>query len=269
VARVVDSQADRPVYKQIAELLRGAIATGVLEPGEQVPSEHELCAEYGVARGTARQAIMLLRNEGLIEAVHGLGCFVREPEPVERLRSDRLAHGWEIGRDPDDPPPDGDLHDLVGGSMGAPPEEFLMDFETRQLGKARAPAEVAALLNLPDGAAVLVRRWETLYGDSVRAIVSSYVPWAGAPAAGLLVVETGPAVYLALADSGHRATRMIEEVQARMPTTAEAQRLDVRSGVPVLSVQRVNHSADGWAVEVSVSVMSADRYRLVYELGED
>jgi hypothetical protein len=47
-----------------------------------------------------------------------------------------------------------------------------------QLGKARAPADVAALLGLPDAAAVLVRRWETLFEHSVRAIVSSYVPWA-------------------------------------------------------------------------------------------
>jgi GntR family transcriptional regulator len=76
-------------------------------------------------------------------------------------------------------------------------------------------------------------------------------------------------VYLALAESGYRATRMIEEVQARMPTTAEAQKLNLRSGVPVLSVQRVNHTADGRSVEVSISVMSADRYRLVYELAED
>ena len=70
MAGVIDPTGDRAVYKQIADQLRAAIATGVLGPGEQVPSEHELVAEYGVARGTARQAIMLLRNEGLIEAVH-------------------------------------------------------------------------------------------------------------------------------------------------------------------------------------------------------
>jgi GntR family transcriptional regulator len=79
---VVDPQADRPVYKQIADQLRAAIATGALQPGEQVPSEHELVEAYGVARGTARQAIMLLRNEGLIEAIHCLGSFVRAPEPI-------------------------------------------------------------------------------------------------------------------------------------------------------------------------------------------
>ena len=235
LAGMVDPQADRPVYRQIADLLRAAIATGELQPGDQVPSEHELCAKYGVARGTARQAIMLLRNEGLIEAVHGLGCFVREPEPIERLRPDRLSHGWEIGRDPDDPPPDDELHGAIGGSMGAPPEEFMTDFETRQLAKARAPADVAALLGLPDGAAVLVRRWETLYGQSVRAIVSSYVPWAVATAVGLMDIQTGPAVYLAMADSDHRATRLLEDVVARMPTAAEAPR---RTSAPVCRAQR-------------------------------
>jgi hypothetical protein len=51
VAGVVDPRGDRPVYRQIADLLRSAIATGVLGPGEQVPSEHELAAEHGVARG--------------------------------------------------------------------------------------------------------------------------------------------------------------------------------------------------------------------------
>jgi len=269
VAGAFDPQPDRPVYKQIADLLRSSITTGILGPGEQLPSEHELVTEYGVARGTARQAILLLRNEGLIEAIHGLGCFVREPEPIERLRPDRLSPGWEIGRDPDDPPLDDDLHGPIGGRMGAPAEELLMYFETRQLGKGRAPADVAALLGVPDGAAVLVRRWETLFGDSVRAIVASYVPWAVATAVGLPDVETGPAVHLAMAENGHRAMRMIEEVQARMPTAVEAQRLNLRSGVPVLSVRRVNHTDDDRPVEVSISVMSADRYRLVYDMHAD
>jgi GntR family transcriptional regulator len=190
LAGVVDPPADRPVYKQIADQLRAAIATGVLGPGEQLPSEHELVAEYGVARGTARQAIMLLRNEGLIEAVHGLGCFVREPEPIERVRPDRLGHGWETGRDPYDPPVD-DPRDAVPNPPGASFEELLMVFETKQLAKARAPADVAALLGLPDGGAVLVRRWEALIGDSVRVIASSYVPWAIATAVGLMDIETG------------------------------------------------------------------------------
>jgi hypothetical protein len=69
---------------------------------------------------------MLLRNEGLIEAIHGLGCFVRQPEPVERVRPDLLGHGWEIGRDPDDPPLDDDPRDTVASPPGASFEELLI-----------------------------------------------------------------------------------------------------------------------------------------------
>jgi DNA-binding FadR family transcriptional regulator len=60
--------------------------------GVQVPSEHELVAEYGVARGTARQAIVLLRNEGLIEAVPRwlVACSSRET-PARRDFSPRVV----------------------------------------------------------------------------------------------------------------------------------------------------------------------------------
>jgi GntR family transcriptional regulator len=232
---VVDPQADRPVYKQIADLLRSAITTGRLEPGEQLPSEHELVAEHDVSRGTARQAIMLLRNEGLIDVVHGLGSFVRNPEPVERLRPYRLSHGWEIGRHADDARPDDGPWEAGGETFGGAGEGLTLRFETRQLAKRRAPAEIAELLGVAAGADALVRRWETMLVDSVRAIVVSYTPWDVAMAAGLRHVKSGPAVYLALADSGHR----------------------------------VNHAAGGRPVEVTISVMSAKRHRLVYELGDD
>ena len=102
---VIDPTGDRAVYKQIADRLRAAITNGVLGPGEQLPSEHELVAEYGVARGAARQAIMLLRNEGLIEAVHGLGCPSRSSGCVSiasrmagrsaaTLRTRQLTMSW-------------------------------------------------------------------------------------------------------------------------------------------------------------------------------
>jgi len=270
LARVVDPQSDRPVYKQIADLLRSAINSGVYGLGDLLPSEHELAAEYGVARGTARQAIVLLRNEGLIDAVHGLGSFVREPEPIQRLRPGGLAYGWEIGRDSEEPPPADDArHGPIGGPLGAPPEELMMSFVTTQLDKARPPADVAELLGVPTDADVLVRCWEASFSEQVRTIACAYTRWDVATAAGLIDVQSGPAAYLALLASGHHITRIIEEVSARMPTTTEAQRLNLGPGVPVLSIQRVNYTADRRPIEVTVSVMSAERYRMLYELGDD
>jgi DNA-binding GntR family transcriptional regulator len=64
-------------YRRIAAELRARIEGGELRPGDLVPSEAALTAQYGVSRGTARQALAELQGADLIEAVHGKGRFVR------------------------------------------------------------------------------------------------------------------------------------------------------------------------------------------------
>src|SRR5690554_720922 len=88
--RGLDPTSGRPAYRQIADHLRAAITNGELAEGAKLPSETELMEQYGVARGTVRQAIMLLRGEGAVVADHGRGVFVRRRPPVKRLASDRF-----------------------------------------------------------------------------------------------------------------------------------------------------------------------------------
>lgn len=64
-------------YQRIAADLRAAMADGTYRPGEQVPGENEIMAAYGVARMTARQALGVLRDEGLTVTHPGKGVFVR------------------------------------------------------------------------------------------------------------------------------------------------------------------------------------------------
>ena len=61
---------------QVANILRGRIESGVLLPDRPVPSESQLQQEFGVARGTARKAIGVLREEGLVVTVMGRGSYV-------------------------------------------------------------------------------------------------------------------------------------------------------------------------------------------------
>jgi GntR family transcriptional regulator len=65
-----------PPYRQLASILRDQIASGELARGAPVPSVKRLRQEYGVAETTARKAVALLRDEGLVETVTGWGSFV-------------------------------------------------------------------------------------------------------------------------------------------------------------------------------------------------
>lgn len=73
----IDRQADRPPYKQVADLLRVQVDNGRYSPGDRLPSEAELSAHFGVARMTVRSAIQELRLAGLVSPEHGRGVFVR------------------------------------------------------------------------------------------------------------------------------------------------------------------------------------------------
>ena len=72
----IDHDSAVPPYRQLAAILRDQIASGELAPGAAVPSVKRLRQEYGVAETTARKAVAVLRDEGLVETVMGWGSFV-------------------------------------------------------------------------------------------------------------------------------------------------------------------------------------------------
>ncbi|EFG08542.1 GntR family transcriptional regulator [Streptomyces clavuligerus] len=77
-AREIDPRAPEPPYRQIAADLIAEIERGDLAPGRPLPSEKELTERYGVARNTARSALALLRDRGLIFTVSGRGSYVTD-----------------------------------------------------------------------------------------------------------------------------------------------------------------------------------------------
>lgn len=67
-----------PVYVQVAEFLRRRIERGQLGPNDQLPSESEIQGQFGVGRATARHAVRLLRDQGLVYTVIHRGTFVAD-----------------------------------------------------------------------------------------------------------------------------------------------------------------------------------------------
>lgn len=65
-------------YERIANDLKDRILSGDLKPGDRLPSMSELRAQYGVSDTPVREALHMLRWEGLTTTRHGAGVFVRD-----------------------------------------------------------------------------------------------------------------------------------------------------------------------------------------------
>ncbi|WAL96538.1 GntR family transcriptional regulator [Streptomyces sp. Je 1-369] len=70
----------RPPYQRVADVLRQEIKSGRLKPGEQMPSHRELQERFEIANMTARSALRVLREEGLVYTVQGRGSYVMDRE---------------------------------------------------------------------------------------------------------------------------------------------------------------------------------------------
>lgn len=81
---VVDSHSGIPVYRQLMEQIKFHVASGVLRPGDEIPSTRALSAELGVNPMTISRAFSLLEEEGVLERRPGLPLVVRSRGPAGR-----------------------------------------------------------------------------------------------------------------------------------------------------------------------------------------
>jgi DNA-binding FadR family transcriptional regulator len=95
--RVGVEQAVRPpAYQKLADDIRVQITSGLLRPGERLPTEPQLCARSGVSRSTVREALRVLASQHLIVTTRGVtgGSFVAHPS-LEKV-SDSLSTGLSL-----------------------------------------------------------------------------------------------------------------------------------------------------------------------------
>lgn len=250
----VDATSDRPVFRQIADHLRDDIGTGHLAEGAKLPSERDLMDAYGAARGTVRQAVALLKAEGLVQTEHGRGAFVRSRPPVRRVAHDRFAR----------------RHRDAGKAAFLAEAEaagISPGVEVLKIGPEVPPPGIAERLGLSESDKVLVRRRRYLAdGDPVE-LATSYLPLPLVKGTAITHKNPGPGgIYARLEESGHRLARFTEEVTARMPTPEEVRSLRLKGGTPVFGLLRTAYDEAGVAVEVCDTVMASDRFVLSYEL---
>lgn len=74
----IDRDGPVPPYRQVAAVLRERIDSGEIPAGRRIPSLVEMEQEFGVARDTLRKAVQVLKDDGLVQTVTGMGVYVRE-----------------------------------------------------------------------------------------------------------------------------------------------------------------------------------------------
>jgi GntR family transcriptional regulator len=235
----LDPAQPAPLYHQLREAVRDAIARRALSAHDALPPERDLAHALDVSRITVRKALDGLVADGLLTRRQGAGTFVagRVEKSFSRLTSfseDMAARGWTPSSV------------WISRAQGpATPEESLM-------------------LNLSPG--VGVYRFQRIrYADETpMALEHALIPAACLPS--MDAVETS--LYAALEAAGRRPMRALQRLRAVAFTEDQAAQMQTTVGAPGLLIERRGFDATGQAVELTRSWYRGDAYDFIAELSE-
>ncbi|MEU3570168.1 GntR family transcriptional regulator [Kitasatospora sp. NPDC036755] len=241
----------QPKYQRIAEALKAAIDTGRYRAGDRLPGENDLMDEYGVARMTARQALGVLRSEGIAEARRGAGVFVRDFRPLRRRGIQRLAQGqWGSGR----------------SIWSADIDNRSLVVDQVSVTERSAPEHVARVLGVDPDSPMCVRHRRFVLDGKPVLLSTSYLPAVLVAGTAITREDTGPGgTYARLAEIGAKPVHFREEVRSRMPSGEESARLELSAGTPVILICRTAFADEGQVVELNEMILDAASYVLEYD----
>ncbi|MET9282602.1 GntR family transcriptional regulator [Streptomyces anthocyanicus] len=239
----------RPKYQRIADSLKAAIESGEYGPGDRLPGESALAAQYDVAVLTARQALKILRVEGLVETKKGAGARVIEFRPIRRHGIQRLARE----------------HWGAGNSIWSADEERPVTIDVR-VDTVAAPAHVSRMLEVEEGGLVCARSRRFVLDDRPVMLATSYLPLDLVDGTAIMRVDTGEGgTYARLAEIGHAPEHFREEIRCRLPVAEEAEGIGMPLERPVIKLCRTAYDAELRAVEVNEMTMDSAAYVLEYK----
>jgi GntR family transcriptional regulator len=238
---MLNKQSSIPLYEQLKRLLEQQVSEGVLTPHSRIPSERELSEQFGISRMTARRALSELTHAGRIYAAIGKGTFVAEPKISQSLHE--LTSFTEEMR-----------------ARGMVPSTRLLRAEL-----VTATPPVAAALDLAAaGRLVQIERLRLCDGEPVAIEIAHF---AFPDVERLLHLDLSGSIYALLRERlGIVPSEAIQEIEARLASASERQRLRLNEGAPVLQIYRTTLGRDRRPFEYVQSVYRCDRYRFVTRL---
>lgn len=240
----IDRNGQVPIHEQIYQMLRQNITDSGYEAGSSFPSERELAESFAVSRMTVRQALIKLKQEGLIHSERGIGAFVSKRKLDVQTRN------------------------LVGFTdemkeLGMNPSSKLI------LAKIeKSNEQIAQDLGIENGDEVFHLQRLRLADDSPMAFENAYLPAKHYPNLNTFNLEEHSLYQILEKEFGVRMSHAEEILEALTSTPEIAKILSIEKKAPVLMVHRVVYSEANLAVESVRTYYRADRYRATFYLSK-
>ncbi|WP_418153165.1 GntR family transcriptional regulator [Actinoalloteichus caeruleus] len=251
-----------PVHHRIADALRAQIRSGDLAEGDQLPTIRELHQQWGCAPLTARNAVDVLKAEGLVTGGRGRPPKVRVKPERQSISTGMAAEQKRLVLAPASERRQRGAIEMVAG---IPIDDIV---STHRYDMVEATEELAREFDISVGTVLQRRNYEMHTHEGRRvAFSTSYIP--------AYIVEKNPDLLdeknepwpgghqHQLYTAGVEIGTMKRTVIAIEPTTRDRQDWQIDQGTPMLKIRSKSIDIDGRVVELSDAVYPADRTEVV------
>lgn len=224
-------------------MIRKDIETGVLKPGDIIPSERELSEKYQISRPTVRQAIKELAYEGLLNREKGKGTFVSRPkfnygfiQQFSTFYDDMAEKGYQV-------------HTKV------------LNIEVRN-----DLPNIGKILNIAENDPIIcIERMRYVEGEPIVK-VSNFIPFSLCPD---LVHEdlTDKSLYRTLFEKYHlRAFRAEITLEATVADNLDSKVLEIPEGAPVIFMKNITFTPENTIMDYFQSRFRGDKGKIKVEV---
>ncbi len=233
----------QPLYQQIKALITKSLISGEWGAGSAIPSEMELAARYGVSQGTVRKAIDELAAENIVVRRQGKGTFVAtHSEEKVKLRFLRL--------------------------VAADGSQELLDNRLLSCERSKASAEIARLLAIKPGSAVIEIKRLLLFGGKPQILDRIILPVASFKGVTAERIESFNGSMYRMYETllGIHMVRSEERLTAVGADAETAAALRLKAGTPLLSIERVSYTYGNKAMEWRLGLCLTDDHHYLNHL---
>lgn len=231
----ISSNSKVAYYLQLKEIIRNQIDSGVLKPGDLLPTEAGLCEKYKVSRTVVRQALMELENEGAVYKRRGKGTFINRVEIKIALTHLKTSFGNNLR--PYNPKT---ISEILKKEVITPPLNALRMMDLK-----------------PSEKVIHIEQVLSQQGER-HSLVNTYLrsPLCDPMLEADLLIPLYENLRTVCRLDSIKGERVIEAVGA---SKDESQRLSIPVGSPLLKVTRISSLDDDTVIEYTVAIHRGDR----------